>query len=148
MNSVSKFQNLPASEGGTSPLRHPPVRASAQLALTRHREAHQLCPPGQSGLATPLFFLVKPENIGFATCMKNIGLRFTLSNIFHTCSSSNIFRYHPQAIQYCIKIGAFVDLDPTHISKAIRRMGRADNTEKTIRCTTLGGDICRAKPYF
>ena len=25
-----------ASEGGTSPLRHPPVRASAQLALTRH----------------------------------------------------------------------------------------------------------------
>ena len=49
-----KFQNLPASEGGTSPLRHPPVRASAQLALTRHREAHQLCPPGQSGLATPL----------------------------------------------------------------------------------------------
>ena len=40
--------------GGTSPLRHPPVRASAQLALTRHREAHQLSPPGQAGLATPL----------------------------------------------------------------------------------------------
>ena len=59
MNSVSKFQNLPASEGGTSPLRHPPVHASTQLALTRHREAHQLCPPGQSGLATPLQKTIK-----------------------------------------------------------------------------------------
>ena len=54
------------------------------------------------------FFRVKPENIGFATCMKNIGLRFASSNIFHTCSSSNIFRYHPQAIQYCIKLGMWV----------------------------------------
>ena len=51
------------------------------------------------------FFRVKPENIGFATCMKNIGLRFASSDIFHTCSSSDIFRYHPQAIQYCIKLG-------------------------------------------
>ena len=51
------------------------------------------------------FFRVKPENIGFATCMKNIGLCFASSDIFHTCSSSNIFRYHPQAIQYCIIIG-------------------------------------------
>ena len=49
------------------------------------------------------FFRVKPENIGFATCMKNIGLRFASSDIFYTCSSSNIFRYHPQAIQYCIR---------------------------------------------
>ena len=51
------------------------------------------------------FFRMIPENIGFATCMKNIGLRFASSDIFHTCSSSNIFRYHPQAIQYCIKLG-------------------------------------------
>ena len=51
------------------------------------------------------FFRVKPENIGFTTCMENIGLHFALSDIFHTCSSSNIFRYYPQAIQYCIKIG-------------------------------------------
>ena len=51
------------------------------------------------------FIWVKPENIEFATCMKNIRLRFALSDIFHTCSSSNIFRYHPQAIQYCIKLG-------------------------------------------
>ena len=57
------------------------------------------------------FFRVKPENIGFATCMKNIGLRFASSNIFHTCSSSNIFRYHPQAIQYCIKLGMWVVVD-------------------------------------
>ena len=48
------------------------------------------------------FFRVKPENIGFATCMKNIGLRFASSDIFHTCSSSSIFRYHPQAIHYCM----------------------------------------------
>ena len=54
------------------------------------------------------FFRVKPENIGFATCMKNIGLRFASSDIFHTCSSSNIFRYHPQAIQYCIKLGLLI----------------------------------------
>ena len=54
------------------------------------------------------FFRVKPENIGFATCMKNIGLRFASSDIFHTCRSSNIFRYHPQAIQYCIKLGMWV----------------------------------------
>ena len=31
-----KLQNFPASEGGTSPLRHPPVCASTQLALTCH----------------------------------------------------------------------------------------------------------------
>ena len=29
------------------------------------------------------FFWVKPENIGFATCMKNIGLQFASSDIFH-----------------------------------------------------------------
>ena len=51
------------------------------------------------------FFRVKPENIVFATCMQNIELRFASSDIFHTCSSSDIFRYHPQAIQYCIKLG-------------------------------------------
>ena len=34
MKSVPKFQNGPASEGGISPLRHPPVRASAHSALT------------------------------------------------------------------------------------------------------------------
>ena len=56
------------------------------------------------------FFRVKPEIIEFATCMKNIGLRFASSDIFHACSSSNILRYHPQAIQYCISIAKRVTL--------------------------------------
>ena len=44
---------------------------------------------------------VIPENIGWATCRKNIGRREAESDIFHTCSESNIFRYHPkEAIQY------------------------------------------------
>ena len=52
------------------------------------------------------FFRVKPENIELATDMKNIGLRFASSDIFDTCSSSNIFRYHPkEAIQYCTILG-------------------------------------------
>ena len=44
---------------------------------------------------------VIPENIGWAACMKNIGRREAESDIFHTCSKSNIFRSHPkEAIQY------------------------------------------------
>ena len=44
---------------------------------------------------------VIPENIGWATCMKNIGRREAESDIFQTCSESNIFRFHSkEAIQY------------------------------------------------
>ena len=44
---------------------------------------------------------VIPENIGWATCMKNIGRREAEFDIFHTCSESNIFRFHlKEAIQY------------------------------------------------
>ena len=32
-------------------------------------------------------------------------IHFVSSDIFHTCSSSNIFRCHPQTIRYCIKLG-------------------------------------------
>ena len=69
--------------------------------------------PCKTFVATPIYMLltkfdtildglrVIPENIGWATCMKNIGRREAESDIFHTCSESNIFRFHlKEAIQY------------------------------------------------
>ena len=44
---------------------------------------------------------VIPENIGWAAYMKNNGRREVESDIFHTCSESNISRFHPkEANQY------------------------------------------------
>ena len=50
---LQKYKNFPASEGGHIPLRHPPVRASAHLALMRHQITHHV----ENG-STPLEKLV------------------------------------------------------------------------------------------
>ena len=49
-HSVFKIQKSSSFWGGTSPLRHPPVRASAQLALTRH----PIIPPNVQNGSMPL----------------------------------------------------------------------------------------------
>ena len=100
------------------------------------------------------FFRVIPENIGFATCMKNIRLRFASSDIFPTCSSSNIFRYHPQAIQYCSKLG-HSDWYLNHYSRTNNGRVRGHNgitgvknvifTKKAsspTECVALTRDLC------
>ena len=55
-----KIPNLPASEGGTSPLRHPSVCAIGDNVPPG--SSPTLPPPGQSGLATPLLIIQKAHS--------------------------------------------------------------------------------------